>query len=164
MSTTYKGEEQILYFNIEGSFIPIGCLTSNSFSESVEMLDTTTQDNEGWKTSVPTNQSYNISFEGIQTLTPDTGAEKYSYDYLKILKRNRTLIDWRSQVDGIWQDEGQAYITEISENAATGELMTFSVSMEGYGKPNKITVDYNVLTFVSGDTIQTLDNDIIVTT
>ena len=162
--SNYKGEEQILYFIVDGVDIPIGCLTNNSFSESAEMLDTTTVDNEGWKTSVPTTQSYTMSFEGIQTLTPDTNPEKYSYDYLKVLKRNRTLIDWKLQVDGIFQDEGQAYIVDIGESASVGEFMTFNVSMEGYGKPNKITVDYNVLTFVSGATMQTLDNDIIVTT
>lgn len=160
--SNYKGEEQILYFVIDGIDIPIGCLTSNSFNESVDMLDTTTSDNAGWKTSVPTNQSYNLTFEGLQTLTPDIGAEKYSYDYLKILKRNRTLIDWKLQIDGVFEDTGQAYITEISETASVGEFMSFSANMEGYGKPTKVSVDYDVLTFMNNATVQMEDNDIII--
>ena len=59
------GGYSILYIKWVDEFLPIGCLTSDSFSEEIEMLETTTRDNGGWKTSTPTNQNYNISFDGI---------------------------------------------------------------------------------------------------
>ena len=36
-----NGENRILYIKINGEFLPIGCLTGDSFSETVEMLNTT---------------------------------------------------------------------------------------------------------------------------
>ena len=45
-----EGDIRILYIYDKTAYSPIGCLTENSFSESVEMLDTTTRDNGGWKT------------------------------------------------------------------------------------------------------------------
>ena len=65
----YKGEDRILYIKIDNLFVPIGCLTENSFSESVDTIDTTTRENMGWTSSRPVMQSYSISFNGIQILT-----------------------------------------------------------------------------------------------
>ncbi len=59
-----NGEIRILYIKQSGDFYPIGCLTSNSFSEDFETIGTTTRDNDGWATSRPTKQSYTISFDG----------------------------------------------------------------------------------------------------
>ena len=68
MSDFKNGNLKLLYLYVGGEYFPIGCLTSNSFSETSDMLDTTTRQNaNGWKTSIPTNQSYNISFSGITT-------------------------------------------------------------------------------------------------
>ncbi|MFZ2795329.1 MAG: hypothetical protein WAZ38_07105, partial [Prolixibacteraceae bacterium] len=61
-----NGEDRILYFKINNSWLPVGCLTENSLEETSEFLDTTTRDNEGWNTSRPIGQSYNISFAGLQ--------------------------------------------------------------------------------------------------
>ena len=93
------GTYSILYIKWEDEFLPIGCLTSDSFSEDIEMLDSTTRDNAGWRTSTPTNQSYNISFDGIVKNTNFNGGDftKISLDRLRVLKRSRTLIEWKTQ-------------------------------------------------------------------
>ena len=112
----YLGDDRILYIKQQGSWFPVGCLTSNSFSESAEMLDTTTRDNAGWATSRPTVQSYSITFEGIQINTTMAGGTftVYSYDKLKLLKRDRILLDWKTQ-GSLYPivDYGKAYINEI---------------------------------------------------
>lgn len=134
----YKGEERILYVKILGNYIPIGCLSDNSFSESVEMLDTTTRDNNGWATSKPTMQNYSLSFSGIQVNSTVAGGslDVASYDRLKELKRGRQLIEWKLQGATFpIVDYGSAYITELSEAAAVGELITFSGSLTGFGQP-----------------------------
>ena len=138
----YKGEERILYIKLLGEYVPIGCLTDNSFSESSETLDTTTRDNNGWATSKPTMQSYSISFSGIQVNSTVAGGSfnVASYDRLKELKRGRQLLEWKIQGATFpIVDFGSAYLTEISEAAAVGELITFSGSLTGFGQPYMAT-------------------------
>ena len=60
-----NGGYRILYIDSGAGYLPVGCLTSHSFSEESETLNTTTRDNGGWSTEVPTNQSYSISFDGL---------------------------------------------------------------------------------------------------
>jgi hypothetical protein len=42
-----KGEDRILYFKINGSWLPVGCLNDNTAVKILNFLDTTTRDNEG---------------------------------------------------------------------------------------------------------------------
>jgi len=134
----FKGEERILYIKILGEYIPIGCLSENSFSESSETIDTTTRDNGGWNTSRPTMQSYSITFNGIQVNSTIAGGDLNvaSYDRLKELKRDRQLLEWKIQGTNFpVVDYGKAYITDISEAAPVNELITFSGTLNGFGQP-----------------------------
>lgn len=134
----YNGSDRILYIKQQGNWLPIGCLTSNSFSESAEMLSTTTRDNNGWNTSRPMMQGYSISFEGIQINTVVAGGTFTiaSYDKLKLLKRQKMLLDWKIQGTTFpTVDYGKCYITELSEASAVDDFLTFSGSMVGYGIP-----------------------------
>ena len=137
-----NGTDRILYIKWNDEFLPIGCLSSDSFDESVDMLDTTTRDNQGWKTSTPTNQSYNISFDGLVINTNFNGGDftKVSYDRLKVLKRNRTLIEWQIKDNDLtFIDSGYGYITSLSDSANLDEFVTFSASIVGYGQPSSTT-------------------------
>lgn len=134
----FKGEDRILYIKLSGTYIPIGCLSDNSFSESSETIDTTTRDNAGWMTSRPTMQSYSISFNGIQVNSTIAGGNfnVASYDRLKELKRGRILLDWKIQGSSFpIVDYGKAYLIDISEVATVNELITFSGTLNGFGTP-----------------------------
>lgn len=147
-----NGTNRLLYIKWEGDFLPIGCLTSENFDEDVEMLDTTTRDNGGWKTSVPTNQSYNISFEGLLINTNFNGGDftKVSYDRLRELKRNNTLIEWKMQdKDLVFIDTGFGYLTTLSDSSSIDEFVTFSATIEGYGEP--ISTTGQVFNLVDGN-------------
>ena len=161
-----NGTDRILYIKWNDDFLPIGCLSSDSFDESVDMLDTTTRDNQGWKTSTPTNQSYNISFDGLVINTNFSGGDftKISYDRLRVLKRNRTLIDWKIQdFLGICKDTGKGYITNLSDSANLDEFITFSASIVGYGQP--ISTTGLIFTLQDGNTniVQDGNNNDIIT-
>ena len=155
----YLGDDRILYIKLSGSWMPIGCLTSNSFSESAEMMDTTTRDNQGWTTSRPVIQSYSISFEGIQINTTMAGGTftVASYDRLKLLKRDKTLLDWKTQ-GTVYPivDYGKAYINEISDASSVGELISFSGNLTGFGKPLVTTRETVVLN--NGNTDEIINN------
>ncbi|MEM6814893.1 MAG: hypothetical protein AAF600_10915 [Bacteroidota bacterium] len=149
-----KGDVRILQIKVDGIYVPIGCLTSNDFDETVEMLPTTTRASNGWQTSIPTNQTFNIVFEGIQKLNDDT---VLSYDDIKVLKRARTRIEWGLFTEGGLTDEGFGYITEVGESAAVGEFLSFTGNILGYGEPVFINVDGdlfqngNVMLFQNGN-------------
>jgi len=144
----YKGESRILYIKVLGSYLPIACLTDNPFSETSEFIDTTTRDNQGWTTSRPMMQSYNISFSGLQVNSSVNGGTftVVSYDKLKQLKRDKILLDWKIQ-GSIFPvvDYGKAYINDLSEASNVGEYLTFSGSMVGYGIPLTRTLGEFVL-------------------
>ena len=136
------GTYRVLKIKLGGVFLPVGLLTSNSFSESVEMLDTTTRDNAGYKTSTPTIQSYNIDFEGLikQTLYVGQPESVLTYQNIKTLKRNGTLIEWKieSSVD-IYVSTGFAHITSLSDSSSIDEFIAFNANLEGYGSITETT-------------------------
>ena len=138
------GTYSILYIKWEDEFLPIGCLTSDSFSEQVEMLDTTTRDNAGWRTSTPTNQSYNLSFDGLIQNTNFTGGDstKISLDRLRVLKRGRTLIEWKTQDENLtFVDSGFGHITSLSKTSNMEEFISFTCDIEGFGVTESISLE-----------------------
>ena len=133
-----NGADRILFLKLNGNWLPVGCLTDNSMEESAEMMETTTRDNAGWSTSRPIMQSYSISFNGLQLNTTVVGGNfnVASYDKLKQLKRDKMLLDWK--IEGTLfpiVDYGKGYINSLGEANAIDELMSFSGSITGFGKP-----------------------------
>ena len=133
------GTYNILYLDIGQGFLPVGSLTANSFSETVETLDTTNIENGGWKTYVLTKQEYTINFSGVAINSLYAGGDntKFSYDVIKIIKRNRTLIDWRVEDDAGNLDYGKCYITDLSSESNIDEFISFNATLLGYGVPNE---------------------------
>jgi hypothetical protein len=118
-------------------------LNDNTLDETSEFLDTTTRDNQGWNTSRPINQAYNISFSGLQIITTVAGGNfnVASLDKLRQLKRNKTLLEWKFQ-GTVYPivDYGKCYISDLSDANVTGELISFSGSAVGYGRPLTATL------------------------
>lgn len=154
----YKGQDRILYLKLLGDWLPIACLTDNPFSESSEFIDTTTRDNEGWSTSRPNMQSYNISFNGLQVNSSVAGGTftVISYDKLKQLKRSKTLLDWKIEGNFPVVDYGRAYIQDLSESSPVDDFLTFNGSLVGFGEAKTTTKGTDVLN--SGD-----PNELVVT-
>lgn len=134
-----KGSESLFYIKKNDVYFPVGCLTSSPLSETVDLIDTTTRDNEGWKTSLPTNQSYSIELSGLMVMDDyDSGNEILSYRELRTKKRNKELIEWkRTTLGGYYIDSGKAYITAISYSDEADGFITFSASLVGFGKPEE---------------------------
>jgi predicted secreted protein len=136
MSNFKDGTYKLLYIFVTDTYYPIGCLTSQSFSEQSDMLETTTRQNAGgWKSSIPTNQSYNISFNGLIT-TDNKGGAILTYNDLQSLKRSRTLINWKTNNESTgYSDFGMGYIQSLSNNAEVDSAIDFSCEIVGYGEP-----------------------------
>lgn len=132
-----KGKFSLFYIKKNGVWFPVGCLTSSPLSETVDMIDTTTRENEGWKTSLPTNQGYTIELSGLMIQDDDdSGNEILSYRELRSKKRNKELIEWkRTTLNGYYVDSGRAYITSISDSDEADGFITFQATLNGYGEP-----------------------------
>lgn len=143
-----NGNDRILYIKQGLNWLPVGCLTDNSMDESSEFIDTTTRDNQGWTTSRPVMQSYNLSFSGLQLNTTVAGGNfaVASYDKLKQLKRDNTLLNWKLE-GTIYQiiDYGQGYLSSLSESNVIDEFMSFTGGITGFGKPLMVQKGTNVL-------------------
>ena len=155
----YKGQDRILYLKLLGAWLPIACLTDNPFSETSEFIDTTTRDNRGWKTSMPTMQDYNISFSGLQVNSSVAGGTftVISYDKLKQLKRNKTRLDWKIEGNFPVVDYGKCYIQELSEATPVDDFLTFTGTLLGFGKPLMTTRGTDVLNSGNPDELVVTD-------
>ena len=145
-----NGSYSVLYVKWQGNFLPIGCLNSDSFNEESEMLDTTTRDNGGWKTSRPASQNYNFSFDGLVENTNFIGGDftKISLDRLTVLKRTRTLIEWITQDNNlVFVDSGYGYITSLSDVSNIDEFISFTCEVEGVFSPKSESSALDVLEF-----------------
>ena len=124
-----NGEDRILYLDVDGTYQPIGCLISDSFNESAEMLGTTVRTNEnGWKSSIPTNQSFSVSFDGLITKDSVIDGLTTYYD-LKTLKRNREVLSFKLGDD----EKFNAIITSLSDSANIDEFTSFNGELQGVG-------------------------------
>ena len=164
MEQQLKGEDSLFYIKYNGVWCPIAYETSNSFSENVEMINTTTRDNAGWKTELPTNQSYSISLEAILTIDDKTAnSNVLSYNKIRKMKRERTLIEWKRETFGGWYiDGGKAYIVDISDANSVGEVITFSLQLNGFGKPLETDARIRVLSNVAKTMIYTHPDEVTV--
>lgn len=125
-----NGTYRILYIDVQdgNGMLPIGYLTSHSFSEDTDSIDSTTRDNGGWRTNRLTNQGYSIDFDGL-VLESEISFTKQTYYTLKTIKRDRTLIDWK--IDNA--ETGSGYITSLSNDNSIDEFVSFTAEITGYG-------------------------------
>jgi len=138
MSLDYiRGKESMFFIKKNDVFFPVACLTASPIFEDVQTIETTTRENEGWVTDLPTNQSYTIDLSGLMVKDDsDSDNEVLSYRELRAMKRNRELIEWkRETLDGYYIDSGKAHIISISDSDEADGFITFSASLKGYGKP-----------------------------
>lgn len=126
-----------LEIDIGEGFKPVACLSQTSLSESSQTLETTTRENNGWETSITVKQSYNIPISGLTINTIYGGdTTKYSYDALVLLKRNKTLFDWKiTNVINGDIDSGKGYIDSINKNLNIDEFIAFDGNIKGFGVP-----------------------------
>lgn len=135
MSNFTNGAYKVLSIKVRGNYLPVGCLTENSFSESVETISTTVRTNpNGWATSRPTIQSYNIDFSGL-ILQDSLSATFCTFNDIRTFKRGRELIEWKIENDVGVSDYGKGYIVSLGDTANIDEFVSFNGSITGYGEP-----------------------------
>ena len=137
-----KGENLILYVYDDTIYRPIACLTSNSLSETQEIIESQTKCNPGVVIKTPGTYSYELSADGeyIDTTSATGEITKASHDYLHSIFG--TLVTWKLST-GLTDTAfyyGTALLNDLTGDFASGnDLATFSASLSGSGAI--VTVD-----------------------
>jgi len=137
MSTPIKGELGILYVHDGTIYRPIACLTSNSFSPSVSVIESNTKCDPGVTIKQAGIFTYTLDAEGEYIDTTSVGGEvtKASHDYLFTKMVAKLPVTWKlvTGVTGVTY-YGTAIITDLPLDQGAGdELSTFSITLEGSG-------------------------------
>jgi hypothetical protein len=138
MSTFIKGEGLILYVWDSSIYRPIACLTSNSLSQTKNIIESQTKCDPSVIIKDSGSTTYEISFEGQYIDTTSVGAEvtKASHDYLLSIFTDTDKKTWKMDT-GLADNVayyGEGIFSDLSLDAAAGdELATFSGTIAGSG-------------------------------
>ena len=132
-----KGEVGILYVHDGTIYRPVACLTSNSLSSTLSIIESTTKCNPGVVVKQAGTFSYSLDMDGEYIDTTSVGGEttKASHDYLLSLQRAKTNVTWKLDTglaDTIYY--GTAIISDLSLELGSGdEFSTFTATFDGSG-------------------------------
>lgn len=134
--TYIKGNDVIfsIYDTVATAYEPIGCLTSNTINENVDLEEVETKCDPGNIVTTPGSYSYEISGDGVYIdEAVDTGRQ--SHAKLKALLRAKTLITWRmaTAITAPTQEYGTGYITSLELTGDSGSNATFTFTISGTG-------------------------------
>ena len=137
MALPIKGEVGILYVHDGTIYRPVACLTSNSLSSAVSIIESQTKCFPGVVKKQAGVFSYTIDAEGEYIDTTSIGGEttKASHDYLFTKMVSKLPITWKldTGVTGAVY-YGTGIIVDLPLDQGAGdELSTFSLSIQGSG-------------------------------
>ena len=141
MATFIKGDLIVLYIHDGAAYMPLACLTSNSLSQTVNIIDSQTKCDPGVTLRDPGSMSYEISAEGRYIDTTSVGspdANKASHDKLKAdYVDTGAVVTWKMNT-GLVDDPdyfGTGIISALEMTADAGdELASFSATISGSGQ------------------------------
>ncbi len=136
MSNFIKGEGLILYIWDDTIYRPIACLTSNSLSQTQNIIESQTKCDPGLVIKDAGTMSYEISAEGQYIDTTSAAAEitKASHDYLHTIMGTTKTWKLDTGLADTTAYYGSAIVGDLSLDAAAGdELATFSCTLAGSG-------------------------------
>ena len=135
--TYIKGKLLILSVHDGSIYRPAACVTSNSISSSLEVIETQTKCDPDNISKSPGAFSYDMSVDGVYIDTTSVGEEvtKSSHDHLLTLQQAKTRVTWR-MATGIADTAfyyGFGYITDLNLDGDVAENGSFSATISGDG-------------------------------
>lgn len=137
---TLLGKFSILSLSdgIMADYLPVGCLTSNGISRSMEMTDGTLTKCDPDPEPIPGKRSYTIPFDAVAI---DNDTAHASLLKVEELFEAGAPIYWKNTItktEGVPIIRyGRAYLTEFNQEAPVDGEITFSGTLNGIGAVSK---------------------------
>lgn len=127
---------------IAANYFPVGCLTTNDLSKTIEMQDGTITKCNTSPDPIYGKKSYQITFEAISIEDEGTRASYNAVsDAMDAAYENNTPIFWKQETtlsdDSKEVMYGKAFLTELSKSAPVEGEVTFSGTLVGSGEISK---------------------------
>ena len=140
MDNFILGEVAIVYVYDDAAtaYKPIACLTSNSLSTTLEVIETQTKCQAGVIVKGAGSFSYSLDMEGnyIDTTSSGGATAKSSHDDLLLRQQAKEVVTWKLDT-GLTDNPayyGTAIISDLSADFPAGnEFATFSATFDGSG-------------------------------
>lgn len=132
--------------------VPVGCLITNSLSESISFLKTCKSTEEMGQKQLGQLHSYSVNFEAVYTIDSSI----IGWDDLKLLGRSRTMMDWSMiNLDTNEGDAGEGFLENLEITGTSDDFIKFAGTITGYGA----IIDANQIFYVWASDVDTyVDN------
>jgi hypothetical protein len=121
--------------------LPVGCLLTNSLSESISFIKTCKSTQEMGQKQLGQLHSYSVNFEAVYAVDQAI----IGWNDLKDLGRSRTIMDWSMiNLDTNEGDAGEGFLENLEITGTSEDFIKFAGTITGYGA----IVDSNVVYYV----------------
>jgi predicted secreted protein len=124
-----------IYKDVSGTLVKIANATSNDFSITKDMIETTNKDSAGAKEYIAGEYGYTMSVEGMFEEDGSVGAGGISWKDIitDLLAGTSVTIVMTSNVSGDIKLSGAAFMNELNLTAPQNDVATFTASIQGTG-------------------------------
>lgn len=128
------GKNSILFLHDGEAYLPIGCLTTNDLSKSLEMNDGTATKCNTSPDPIPGKATYQWTWDAVAI---EDDEAKASLEKAHELMDSKAMIYWKNEITKADSTKitryGKGYLTELSEAAPLEGEITFSGTIQGAG-------------------------------
>lgn len=132
-----------IYYNSGTTEVPVWllmvCSTSDGFSGSTDAVTTSTKCDDGWVSSLPGDKSWSFSHSALASSVPGSG--QMSFKEIEDLWIAGTIGEFKMESTEAADDYywfGTGWISELNEEAPSGEYVTVDITITGTGTPANV--------------------------
>lgn len=123
-----------IYKDVAGTLTKIANATSNDFSITKDMIETTNKDSAGAKEFIAGEYGYTMSVEGMFEEDASVGALISWKEILTdLIAGTSVTIVMTSNVSGDIKLSGSAFFSDLNLTAPKNDVSTFTASIQGTG-------------------------------
>lgn len=123
-----------IYKDVAGTLTKIANATSNDFTITKDMIETTNKDSAGAKEFIAGEYGYTMSVEGMFEEDASVGSSISWKEILTdLLAGTSVTIVMTSNVSGDLKLSGSAFFNELNLTAPNNDVATFTASIQGTG-------------------------------
>ena len=121
--------------------LPVGCLLSNSLSESISFIKTCKSTEEMGQKQLGQLHSYSVNFEAVYAVDQAI----IGWNDIKDLGRSRKMMDWSMiNLDTNEGDAGEGFLESLEISGTSEDFVKFTGVITGYGAIVNAGLTYDV--------------------